>query len=299
MTVTVYPIDIIGVNAKLNGVILKNALIGQDYDFISRDEERDLLIQAKQGCLTARDRLIVSHMPFLIKMCYRFKPMDMDAEDFIGDAVIGFIKAIETCKVNHPCRFSTYARFRVSKHILKSDFYKRTIGIPYVKRSRYRKLQEAEVRLFVNKGCVMIDTLADMTGFSKDEVKRLQRCEQFVCDLLSLESTSDVSGEAFINLLPAENTDTYYEGVNIQIDLEYFLSKITHRERFVVERRSGIPVELNNKQISRHLGVSETTVSKIYKQAMHKLQNLAKALQGTPQQVRKAMEFPQVAMAEM
>lgn len=126
---------------------MKNALIGQDYEFISRDEERDLLIQAKQGDVTARNRLIESHMPFLIKMCQVYKPMDMDAETFIGDAVIGFTKAIETCKVNHACRFSTYAKFRVSKHILRSDFYKRTIGIPYVKRSRYRKLQAAEVNL--------------------------------------------------------------------------------------------------------------------------------------------------------
>ena len=86
-----------------------------DYPRLERDEENVLIIQAKKGSQYARDRLVECYMPFLIKMCFSFKPRDMLAEDFLGDAVIGFLKAIDTCKVNHPCRLSTYAKFKVSK----------------------------------------------------------------------------------------------------------------------------------------------------------------------------------------
>ncbi|MYF98032.1 hypothetical protein F4212_02685 [Candidatus Poribacteria bacterium] len=101
-----------------------------NYPRLSRDEENQLIIQAKQGSQYARDRLVECYMPFLIKMCFRFKPRDMFVEDFIGDAVIGFLKAIDTCKVNHPCRISTYAKFTVSKAVLRSEFQKRTINVP-------------------------------------------------------------------------------------------------------------------------------------------------------------------------
>ena len=266
-----------------------------DYPRLERDEENLLIIQAKQGSQYARDRLVECYMPFLIKMCFSFKPRDMLAEDFIGDAVIGFLKAIDTCKVNHPCRLSTYAKFKVSKAILRSEFQKRTINVPQVKRSRVRKLRQAEVRLFVDKGCVTIKALSKMTGFSIDEVKRLQHAQQFIDDLLSLDTETDTE-TAYLDLIPDNTSEMGYERVNIQVDLEYFLSHLSKRERFIVERRSGIPKEMTNAEIGKVINLSEGRVGMTFNKAMRKMQRLAKYLQGTPRQVQKAINFPQVVM---
>ena len=269
-----------------------------NYPRLSRDEENQLLIQAKQGSQYARDRLVECYMPFLIKMCYRFKPQDMLAEDFIGDAVIGFLKAIDTCSVNHPCRISTYARFTVRKAILRSEFQKRTINVPEKKRSRVRKLRQAEVRLFVDKGCVTIQALAQMTGFSIDEVKRLRHAEQFIDDLLSLDTATDTE-TAYLDFIPDPTSEDAYERVNVQVDLEYFLSHLSKRERFIVERRSGIPKEMTCAEIGKVVNMSTTRVSVAFTEAMRKMQRLAKYLQGTPEQVQKAINFPQVVMQGM
>ena len=266
-----------------------------DYPRLERDEENQLIIQAKQGSQYARDRLVECYMPFLIKMCFSFKPRDMLAEDFIGDAVIGFLKAIDTCKVNHPCRLSTYAKFKVSKAILRSQFQKRTINVPEVKRSRVRKLRQAEVRLFVDKGCVTIKALSKMTGFSIDEVKRLQRAQQFIDDLLSLDTETDTE-TSYLELIPDTTSEMGYERVNIQVDLEYFLSYLSRRERFIVERRSGIPKEMTNAEIGKIINLSEGRVGMTFNKAMRKMQRLARYLQGTPEQVQKAINFPQVVM---
>jgi len=266
-----------------------------DYPRLERDEENQLIIQAKQGSQYARDRLVECYMPFLIKMCFSFKPRDMLAEDFIGDAVIGFLKAIDTCKVNHPCRLSTYAKFKVSKAILRSQFQKRTINVPEVKRSRVRKLRQAEVRLFVDKGCVTIKALSKMTGFSIDEVKRLQRAEQFIDDLLSLDTETDTE-TSYLDLIPDTTSEMGYERVNIQVDLDYFLSHLSKRERFIVERRSSIPKEMTNAEIGKVINLSEGRVGMTFNKAMRKMQRLARYLQGTPEQVQKAINFPQVVM---
>ncbi len=266
-----------------------------DYPRLERDEENLLIIQAKQGSQYARDRLVECYMPFLIKMCFSFKPRDMLAEDFLGDAVIGFLKAIDTCKVNHPCRLSTYAKFKVSKAILRSEFQKRTINVPEMKRSRVRKLRQAEVRLFVDKGCVTIKALSKMTGFSIDEVKRLQHAQQFIDDLLSLDTETDTE-TAYYDLIPDNTSEMGYERVNIQVDLDYFLSHLSKRERFIVERRSGIPKEMTNAEIGKVINLSEGRVGMTFNKAMRKMQRLAKYLQGTPEQVQKAINFPQVVM---
>ena len=269
-----------------------------DYPRLSRKEENQLLIQAKQGSQYARDRLVECYMPFLIKMCFTFKPRDMFAEDFIGDAVIGFLKAIDTCKVNHPCRLSTFARFPVSKAIMRSEFQKRTINVPEVKRSRVRKLREAEVRLFVDKGCVTIKALSKMTGFSTDEVKRLQHAEQFVDDLLSLDTETETE-TTYYHFIPDTSAEDAFENVNIEIDLDYFLSHLSKRERFIVKRRSGIPKEMTNREIGKIINLSEGRVGMTFTKAMRKMQRLAEYLQGTPEQVQKAINFPQVVMQGM
>lgn len=266
-----------------------------DYPRLEWDEENQLIIQAKQGSQYARDRLVECYMPFLIKMCFSFKPRDMLAEDFLGDAVIGFLKAIDTCKVNHPCRLSTYAKFKVSKAILRSQFQKRTINVPEMKRSRVRKLRQAEVRLFVDKGCVTIKALSKMTGFSTDEVKRLQHAQQFIDDLLSLDTETDTE-TSYLDLIPDNTSEMGYERVNIQVDLEYFLSHLSKRERFIIERRSGIPKEMTNAEIGKIINLSEGRVGVAFNKAMRKMQRLARYLQGTPEQVQKAVNFPQVVM---
>ncbi|MYF98312.1 hypothetical protein F4212_04140, partial [Candidatus Poribacteria bacterium] len=84
--------------------------------------------------------------------------------------------------------------------------------------------------------------------------------------------------------------------VNVQVDLEYFLSHLSKRERFIVERRSGIPKEMTCAEIGKVINMSTTRVSVTFTKAMRKMQRLAKHLQGTPKQVQKAINFPQVVM---
>lgn len=242
-----------------------------DIEFLSKEKEKALLIKAKDGCIDSRNQLLESHIPFMLKMCHRFKPLDMDAELFMSDAVEGFIKAIETCKPNHPCRLSTWARFRVSRHILRSEFHKRTIGIPYGVRYSYRKLQEAKMLLFVDKGCVLIDTLAKTSEFTESEILRLERCQQFTFDLLSLDND-----DGYIDII-ADDSD-FTEMVCLQLDAEHFLSRLNNRERYIVSRKYGIDEELTFTEIGKRLGITGTQVSKIFKRAMRKLRDYAQRL---------------------
>lgn len=265
-------------------------------EVLSKDEEQRLLTEAQKGSEYARHRLVTSHIRFLLNMCYRYKPKDFDAEDLLGDAVIGFLQAIDKCDPTHSARLSTYAFYRVRSAILKSQFFKRTITLPSNLRSRCLKVQRAEVFLFVDKGVVTVKNIAKVTGFSEAEVNRLRRCEDFLSDLLSLDRPVDDCDVSYVNLVADARSECEYERVNIEIDLEYFLSKLTDRERLIVERRFGIPYEVSNNQLAKQMRLSVQNASRIFNQAMKKMQRLAAALQGDPDEVQKAINFPQIVM---
>lgn len=265
-------------------------------EFLTKDEEQRLMVEAKEGSEYARHRLVTSHIRFLLKMCYRLKPSHLHAEDLLGDAVIGFLHAIDKCNPYHSARLTSYAYYRVRTAILRSQFFKKTITVPSKLRSRCLKVQRAEVRLFVDKGVVTVKNIAKVTGFSESEVKRLRRCEEFLSDLLPLDTLVEDCDISYVDLVADARSECEYERVNIEIDLEYFLSKLTDRERLIVERRFGIPYEMSNKQLAKQLRLTIQNASRIFNQAMQKMQRLASALQGSPDEVQKAINFPQIVM---
>ena len=268
-------------------------LSGKQQD-ITRLEERDLLIQAQRGSVYARNRLIEAYHPLLMGMCCRLSPRDMDPRDFYGDAVIGLVEAIEKKDVEHPVRLGPYARFYVKGAIIKSDFYKRTVGVNWKKRGTIRRLENLSIKLFTETGHVMLKTLAEMTGLTEEEVRRYQSESQFCKDLMSLDASLE-DGGTYHDLIGDESSTDGYKEIDVQIDLEYFLSKLTRQERYIVTRFYGIPHKLTHKEIANKLGLSHVHVQRTCSEAMRKMQRLADALQD-PKQVQRAIHYPQVVM---
>ena len=249
--------------------------------------------QAKDGDLYARNTLITSHVDFLMNMSARFKPYHLDAEDMFGDAVIGFIDAIDKAKLPSFQRFTHQAYNPVRDALLLSDTHKQTIGVPYHTRRRCLKVQQAELRLFVDTGKVTISQVANAVGWSDKAVELSKQHERLISNLLSLDSEDAETGTAYIERVTCPNSADGFDRIMIETDLEYFLSKLSKQERFVVERRSGIPTEMDNGELAAILKTSKASVSRMYTGAMQKMQNLAKALQGTAEQIRLATQYPE------
>lgn len=264
---------------------------------LTLDDENELLSQAKQGNLHARNELITSHVPFLLNMSQRFKPYHLDAEDMFGDAVIGFIDAIDKAKLPSFQRFTHQAYNPVRDALLLSDSHMTTVNLPYHTRRRCRKVQQAELRLFVDTGKVTISQVANEIGWSDKAVELSKQHEQFMSVLSSLDSVDVETGTAYIERVVCPSSNDGFDRIMVETDLEYFLSKLSKQERYVVERRSGIPTEMNNSELAAILKTSKASVSRMYTGAMQKMQTLAKALQGTAEQIRMATQYPEVVMA--
>lgn len=256
----------------------------KDIKPITLAEEKALLLESQAGSQDARDRLVESHIPFLRSMCFRYKPIGADAENFFGDAVIGFLKAIDKADPSRSERLAAYARWSVRCEITGSDFYHQMIKVPETKRVQVWKLKQARALLHEERKAVTVANLMQVMDLSEAKVLEALHDERFCNNLLSLDSPIPDKTCLFY-MDTVGYYDPEYERVNISTDAEYFLSTLSARERFIIERRFGIPVEMTESEIGDQLDITVYAVKWIFKEAMTKLQCLAEALQQTHIQV--------------
>ena len=99
-----------------------------------------------------------------------------------------------------------------------------------------------------------------------------------------------------MDIVVDENAENGYIQVELEGDLEFFLSKLDEHERFVVERSYGIPIEMTPKEIAKALGYRYKDICRMLADAMAKLKRLGRALRGSASEQKLALEDPQLVM---
>lgn len=87
------------------------------FNTLSRDEEYQLALQAKQGDKKARNTLILSNIPFAIKYSLSFLGYKIDPEDLSQIGLIGLIEAVDKFDAGKGFRVITYAKWWIRKEI--------------------------------------------------------------------------------------------------------------------------------------------------------------------------------------
>lgn len=87
------------------------------FNTLSRDEEYQLALQAKQGDKKARNILILSNIPFAIKYSLSFLGYKIDPEDLSQIGLIGLIEAVNKFDAGKGFRVITYAKWWIRKEI--------------------------------------------------------------------------------------------------------------------------------------------------------------------------------------
>lgn len=87
------------------------------FNTLSRDEEYQLALQAKQGDKKARNTLILSNIPFAIKYSLSFLGYKIDPEDLSQIGLIGLIEAVDKFDGGKGFRVITYAKWWIHKEI--------------------------------------------------------------------------------------------------------------------------------------------------------------------------------------
>lgn len=265
-------------------------------------EEQSLLRQAQAGDELALEKLILCNLRlvnFIVQKYAKSNP-HVSADDLMADGIIGLHRAISGYDESFGTRLSTYAALWIHKKVQCSKFLQSTIRLPEDVYYKLTAINRAKSELLKQERPVSVEAISEMTEIPPEKIERLKHLDSDMIYVMSLdEQISKEEGNTFtlLDTVADENAENGYIQVELEADLEFFLSKLDDHERFVVERSYGIPIEMTQKEIAETLGYIQDHIRIMLADAMAKLKRLGRALRGSVSEQKLALENPQLVMA--
>ena len=232
---------------------------------LSAEEERDL---AHDDSPEARDRLILSHLPLVKSITFRFRDYGIDVKDLFDQGVVGLIKAVDRYDPTRG-RLATFARRFILGEILC-----------YLNKDRKLLHLSSPLRRAVNKFCRALRQLgegatdadiATTMKLSDSEVSFLRECAEYAVE--SLDAPLSDSENAPMLVDTVGSIDPGFAAVETRVSVEQLLSKLSEVEREVIRLRYGFNdgVEMSLRAVGKRFGRSHEWVSKVEKAALAKM----------------------------
>ncbi len=152
---------------------------------LSREEETELARQARQGDAAARNRLIRSHLRFVVLVARRFQGNGLPLEDLINEGNLGLIRAAEMFDPERGCPFTSYAVLWIRQAVNRAvRRYAREARPPRSMAGWTTVSLDAPVGEEEDSGR-LVDSIADQKGRRPDELALDSSLREEIGDLLA------------------------------------------------------------------------------------------------------------------
>ncbi|MDI9636669.1 RNA polymerase sigma factor RpoD/SigA [Kamptonema cortianum] len=247
---------------------------------LTKQEEIELTLAARNGSVEARERLIESNIRLVINLARSYNSHAIPLEDLIQEGVIGLMTAVDRFDPTRGFRFSTYATHWIRQAIGRAvDGKAKTIRLPAHVTQTLRKVERLRSEILGQTGVEPTqEELASALGISLKKMEMLQQVQQ---DLLSLDMGV---GEGKKDSLAANLADNGAGDPEARVlesefweELAAVMSQLTERERRVVtyRLRNDDGTKSFRDDLSQELNLSRERVRQIESQAIQKLRQIA------------------------
>jgi RNA polymerase primary sigma factor len=192
------------------------------------EEEQVLTRQAREGDISARQRLVESNMRLVINIARTYHSRAIPLEDLIQEGAIGLIQAIERFDPDKGFRFSTYATHWVRQSIGRAiDNKAKAIRLPAHVVPTLRKVEKLKLDLTDQLGREpSLDILARESGL---EPGRLQAMLSSAQEVLSLDMKVGETENSTLGSLIRAGGATDPEGRMMESELLEELGEIVQK----------------------------------------------------------------------
>lgn len=248
----------------------------RSYDILTKEEELELLIQAKAGCEEAKHKLILSNLRLVVNIAKSYVRKGMSFIDLISEGNFGLMHAIEKFDVDRGFRFSTYAVWWIKQSISKAIISKgREIRIPSYKHDLLNKVNKF-IMGYVMKNSVYptIDDIAEGLEMSPKKVQKVMLEFQ---DLLSLNASigDDIFLEDTISQPDEDSLEDEVLGEIGRTEINDMLDVLKPREKEILKLRYGLDgYEIHTlEEIGKNFKITRERVRQIEKKTLQKLRS--------------------------
>jgi len=128
---------------RKDGIDVFKMFIGQieQYEPVSKEEEKELLRKIHEGDESARTKLVMSNIRFVISIATKYNHLGLDQIDLVQEGYIGLNEAVDKFDEKYGVRFLSYATYWIRESILSALAKNgRTIQLPKEQISLIRKI---------------------------------------------------------------------------------------------------------------------------------------------------------------
>ncbi|MEE2996584.1 MAG: sigma-70 family RNA polymerase sigma factor [Pseudomonadota bacterium] len=248
---------------------------------LTASEERVLFAKSRRGDKSARERLVLSQLRFVISIARRYRRHGIALPDLIQEGTVGLLEAVKRFNPERQTRLSTFSmwwiRAAIQDYILHSGSLVRSVTTPrartmffnsslisvdlqndsavQIAAKRFKTTAE-DLRIFIHRSTAP-DTIIDLSPDS-DQVSR------------TLKDSNPDPEETFANK---------QQRLNFVRLIRATIPSMTRRERHILRRRFLGDKRASRNKISKELGVSKERVRQLEIRALDKLRTIAISVQ--------------------
>jgi len=249
------------------------------YKALSREEEHELGIKARNGDPEAMNRLIQANLKFVVKIAARYQNRGLSLTELISEGNIGLIRAIEKFDPDKDIKLISYAIWWIKQRIMLAVSEKSSlIRVPLGKSSTAHRIKATQERYYSETGkAASNEELADKLNITEKSIDMLR-------DQIPETSSFDdimVAGDyqSFSTKDMMEDKDTLdpqqrYEQDRLHSRIHNAIDKLEKREAEIIRTYFGLNDKQESKnfaQIAEVMGLSRERVRQIQKEALKKI----------------------------
>ncbi len=249
---------------------------------LGREEERDLARRAEKGDAAAAEKLITSHLGFVVNVAKGYRRSGIPMSDLVQEGVVGLVQAVRKFNPDMDARLSTYARWwiraSIQDHIVRSWSLVR-LSTSSAQKSLFLNLRRKTAEL-LDGADALSDTLAAQLAerfeTTAADVKNLARRVAHRDQSLDTPLFDD-SANSWLEVLrsdalsPEDKLAEESETTALRELMTLALENLPDRERFIIRNRYFAEARQTFASIGTELDLSKDRVRQLEARALESL----------------------------
>lgn len=249
---------------------------------LTADRELELALTYKAtGDVEAAHELVVSHLPFVVKIAFKYRHYMLPMQDLVQEGAIGLMKAVKRFDPDKGYRLASFAiwwiKAYIKNYILKSWSLVK-LGTTQAQRKLFFRIGDIGEHLDDDSRDTRIGELARDLNVRTDDVieveARVKARDRSLNEAISEEG--DISA---LELLEDKGPDQenlliqHESAVELESATKKALKKLDPRERFIIHKRLMEDSPWTLQKLGEHFGTSRERIRQVEKRAINKLRN--------------------------